>query len=132
DQVGQFTGLQRADVLVHAEGTRAVDGADTQGFVGAHAALFEHPQLPVGAEAFALAVGADLDRDALIHQPLGFAGDGDVVQLFRRGLHRTTRTVVQNAARDILAQDRVLPDVRDLIPVVLAPGAAEADDQGRR
>src|SRR5690606_1567237 len=110
----------------------AVDGADAQGLVGAHAALFEHPQLPVGAEAFTLTMSADLDRHALIHQSLGFAGDGDVVQLLRRGLDRTTRTVVENAPRDILAQDRVLPDVGDLIPVVLAPGTAEADDQGRR
>uniref|UniRef100_A0A0N4Z2Z0 BON domain-containing protein n=1 Tax=Parastrongyloides trichosuri TaxID=131310 RepID=A0A0N4Z2Z0_PARTI len=131
DQVGQLADFQRADVLVHAQGAGAVDGADAQGFVGAHAALFEHPQLPVGAETFTLTVGADLDRDALIHQPLGLTRDGDVVQLLRRGLHRTTRARIQDAARHVLGQDRILPDVRRLIPVVLAPGAAEADDQGR-
>ncbi|MNQ54653.1 hypothetical protein D3C85_687240 [compost metagenome] len=96
-----------------------------------HAALLEHPQLPVGAEAFALAVGADLHRHALVQQALGLAGDVDVVQFVFGHMDRAPGAAVQDAARHILRQDRVVPDIRGLIPVVLAPVAAIGHDQGR-
>src|SRR5262249_60719595 len=63
DDVRELAGLERADVAVHAEASRAVQGRAAERLERREASLREHPDLPVEAEAIALAVGARVDAD---------------------------------------------------------------------
>ena len=74
-EVRQLALLDRADVAVQAEVARAVDRRGAQRLHVRHAALLQHPQLPVRAEALQLAVRAELHHAA---------GVGDLLRALAR------------------------------------------------
>ena len=83
-------------------------------------ALREHPQLPVRAEALQLAVRAELHEAAGVADRLGALRDADVVEVVLGGHRAAARSRVDDVARREREQPLVLPDVRVLVPVVLA------------
>src|SRR6478735_1701249 len=89
DEIGKLAFLEGSDVVVEAEIASAVDRTARQRFERRHAALREHPQLPVGAEPLQLAMSAELDVSAGIADGLRALRDTDVVEVVVGG-HRTT------------------------------------------
>ena len=71
DQVGQLALLERSELAVEPEIARAVDCRRPQRFHGRHAALLEHPQLPVRAQALELTVRTELHGSAGIGNLFG-------------------------------------------------------------
>ena len=80
-------------------------------------------------EAFALAVGADCYGDPRVGQLLCRACRGDVIEIALRGLGAAHRAWLKDVRRHESRQDRVLPDVRLHVPVVLRGQATVGYDE---
>src|SRR2546425_1421580 len=61
DEIGELARLERTQVVLHAEGVRAVAGADLQYLVRRHPARRHRPELPMAAQAVELAVAPQPD-----------------------------------------------------------------------
>lgn len=94
--------------------------------------LLQHPQLPVRADALYLPVRAKLRFAAGAHDVLDRPRQFKVVEVIFGSHQAAARARINDAARREAQQSLVLPDVGLLIPVVLAPYAAVADNQRRR
>ena len=130
--VRQLARLDRADILIEAQRPRAADGRGAQRLDRRHAAFDEAPQLPVRGEPLFLAMRADAHRNAAPGQLSGFARRGRVgIILFRPDLAAHAGRL-QLAAWDVLAEDRMLPDVGVRSPIRVRPHAAEGHHQSRR
>ena len=71
DQIRELAGLQTAEIPIETQVFRRGDGRGTECFQRRHAALHEHPQLPVGGEPFALTVGARVHQHPGVGELLG-------------------------------------------------------------
>ena len=100
EQVGQLARFERADVLVHADVVRAVERRGAERLQRRHAALHEHPQLPVRAEALALAVRAELHADAGVVELLAPS-----VALLK-WLHSSSGAIVRRRDRESMTRAR--------------------------
>src|SRR6266508_5332852 len=132
DEIGELAGLERPQIGVETQITRAVPGPALQCLVRRHASLGQHPELPVSAEALALAVRAQLHRNAGVVKLSGDPRDIEVIEVFLGRHHAAHRAGIELGGRDELRKPRVLPDVGVLIPVVLPPETAVSDEKCRR
>src|SRR6266511_3370686 len=132
DEIGELAGLERPQIGVETQITRAVPGPALQCLVRRHASLDHHPELPVSAEALALAVRAQLHRNAGVVKLSGDPRDIEVIEVFLGRHHAAHRAGIELGGRDEFRQSRVLPDVGVLIPVVLPEDPAVSDKKRGR
>ena len=118
--------------MVQAQVLGPVDGGHLEGLHLGHAALVEHPELPVSAQALHLAVGAQAHDPSGVQDGLGPLGDQHVVEVVvARGHRPAPRAGIHHVPRHEVEQALVLPHVGALVPVVLTRQAAVAHHQGR-
>src|SRR6266540_1944675 len=132
DEIGELAGLERSQIGVETQITRAVPGPALQCLVRCHASLDHHPELPVSAETLALAVRAQLYRNAGVPKLSGDPRDVEVIEILLGRHHAAHRAGVELGGRDEFRQSRVLPDVGVLIPVVLPEDPAVSDKKRGR
>src|SRR6266542_5463943 len=132
DEIGELAGLERPQIGVETQITRAVPGPALQCLVRRHASLDHHPEFPVSAETLALAVRAQLHRDPGVAELPGDPRDIEVIEVLLGRHHAAHRTGVELGRRDELRKPRILPDVGVLVPVVLSPETAVSDEKCRR
>ena len=127
-QVGELARLDRAEVVIEAVRARRVDRRGAQRLQVAHSAEREAPDLPVRAQALALAVGTDRDRNAEIADLLGLAGNVDDVVLIVRDHGWAARPGIEQCLRRPFGLDRLGPGGVVLVPVIFAERPAVGDD----
>src|SRR6266542_4906368 len=132
DEIGELAGLERSQIGVETQITRAVPGPALQCLVRCDDSLDHHPELPVSAETLALAVRAQLYRNAGVPKLSGDPRDVEVIEVLLGRHHAAHRAGVELGGRDEFRQSRVLPDVGVLIPVVLPEDPAVSDKKRGR
>ena len=132
-QVGELAGLQAAYPVVQAQVDGRVHGGAAQGFEVGHAALCQHPYLPVCAYALYLAMRAHIHLHAGIQQLLhAFGYELVAVRIFLLGGHSAVAAAgVYYIARGEAEETFIFPHIGVLVPVVLTAECAIAYNEGR-
>ena len=104
-------GFDRADVAVEAERARRVDRRRSQAPDAASCRQARTPHVPMRAQAFALAVRADRNRNAEVADPVRELRDREHILFLGRDHGPPARARVEKPPRHPARQDRIVPDV---------------------
>ena len=133
DEVGQFAGLDGAEVLREAHGFGAAKGGGAKDVQVGSAAGSERPHFPVKTETLELAVAADADAAAGLDELGVLGGEAGEGEFIVAGPDAAAAgAVVDDVVREETADFGVVVDFGVFVEIILSPGAAVGDDQGGR